>query len=104
MTKSLPTPEKSKKQRDNAKMPPKSSITREKGSDLNQSDDKSSYTHEKKNKKATWKHNNAIKNFDYTTIVDWIRTVSGSENSHPTIIVKPFYERSTFPLTTTAVL
>ena len=48
-------------------------------------------------------HKNAIKNFDYTTIADRLRTVSWSNSSHPTGVVKPVYERSTFPLTATAV-
>ena len=42
---------------------------------------------------------NATKNFDYTTIADRLRTVSWSNTSHPTGVVKPVYERSTFPLT-----
>ena len=46
---------------------------------------------------------NATKNFDYTTIADRLRTVSWSNSSHPTGVVKPVYERSTFPLTATAV-
>ena len=46
---------------------------------------------------------NATKNFDYTTIVDRLRTVSWSNSSHPTGVVKPVYERSTFPLTSSAV-
>ena len=41
--------------------------------------------------------------FDYTTIADRLRTVSWSNSSHPTGVVKPVYERSTFPLTATAV-
>ena len=40
------------------------------------------------------------KNFDYIAIADRLRTVSWSKNSHPTGVVKPVYERSTFPLTT----
>ena len=47
--------------------------------------------------------NNATKNFDYTTIVDRLGTVSWSNSSHPTGVVKPDNDRSTFPLTTTAV-
>ena len=43
------------------------------------------------------------KNFDYTTITDRLRTVTWSNNSHHIGVVKPVYERSTFPLTTTAV-
>ena len=46
---------------------------------------------------------NATKYFDYTTIADRLRTVSWGNSSHPTGVVKPVYERSTFPLTTTAV-
>ena len=44
-----------------------------------------------------------IKNATKTTIMDWLRTVSWSNNSLPTGVVKPVYERLTFPLTTTAV-
>ena len=47
---------------------------------------------------------NATKNFDCTTIADRLRTVSWSNSSYPTDVVKPVYERSTFPLTATAVL
>ena len=32
---------------------------------------------------------NATKNFDYTMIVDRLRTVSWSNSSHPTSVVKP---------------
>ena len=46
---------------------------------------------------------NATKNFDYTTIADRLGTVSWSNSSHPTGVDKPVYERSTFPLTKTAV-
>ena len=46
---------------------------------------------------------NATKNFDYSTIADRLRTVSWGKNSHPTGVVKPVYERSTFPLTATAM-
>ena len=40
---------------------------------------------------------------DYTTIADRLRTVRWSNNSNLTGVVKPVYERSTFPLTATAV-
>ena len=60
------------------------------------------YTH-RTIQKATWQHKNATKNFDYTTIADRLGTVSWSNSSHPTGVVKPVYERSTFPLTATAV-
>ena len=46
---------------------------------------------------------NATKNFDYTTIADRLRTVSWSNSSHPTGVVKPGYVRSTFPFTTKLV-
>ena len=62
--------------------------SKRKGRDLTQSYDKSPYTHRK-----IKRH----KKFDYTTIVDWLRTVNWSSNSHPTGVVKPFYERSTIP-------
>ena len=71
--------------------------------DLTQSYDKSPYTH-RKIQKATWQHKNATKNFDYTTIADRLRTVSSSNSSHSTCVVKPVYKRSTFPFTATAVL
>ena len=73
-------------------------FSREKGRDLTQSRDKNPYTH-RTIKKATWQHKNATKNFDYTTIADRLRTVNWSNSSHPTGVVKPVYERSTFPLT-----
>ena len=46
---------------------------------------------------------NATKNFDYTTIADRLRTVSWSNSSHPTGVVKPVYKRLTFPLSAIAV-
>ena len=46
---------------------------------------------------------NATKNFDYTTIADRLSTVSWSNRSYPTCVVKPVYKRSTLPLTTTVV-
>ena len=39
--------------------------------------------------------------FDYTTIADRLRTVTWSYNSQATGVVKPVYERWTFPLTAT---
>ena len=56
-----------------------------------------------KSKKQRDNITNATKNFDYTTTADRLRTVSLSNTSHPTGVVKPVYERSTFPLTKTAV-
>ena len=58
---------------------------------------------QKKSKKQRDNIKNATKSFDYTTIADRLRTVSWSNSSHPTGVVKPVYERSTFPLTATAV-
>ena len=74
---------------------------REKGRELTQSY-KRPYTH-RKIQKATWQHKNATINFDNTKIADGLRTVSWSNSSYPTGVVKPVYERSTFPLTATAV-
>ena len=56
-----------------------------------------------KSKKQRDNIKNATKNFNYTTIADWLRTVSWSNTSHSTGVVKPVYERSTFPLIATAV-
>ena len=53
--------------------------------------------------KATRQHKHATKNFDYTTIADRLRTVSWSNNSHPTGVVKPVNGIPTFPLTAKAV-
>ena len=47
--------------------------------------------------------NNATQKFDYTAIADRLRTVIWSIYSHPADVVNPVYERSTFPLTATAV-
>ena len=71
------------------------------GRDLTQLYDKSPYTH-RKIQQATWQHKKHHQNFDYTTIADRLRTVSWSNSSYPTGVVKPVYERSTFPLTETA--
>ena len=46
---------------------------------------------------------NGTKNFDYTTITDRLKSVIWSNNIHPADVVKPVYERSTFPLTATVV-
>ena len=40
---------------------------------------------------------NATKNFDYTTIADRFSTVSWSNSSSPTGVVKPVYDHSTIP-------
>ena len=65
-------------------------IIREKGRDLTQSCDKNPYTH-RIIQKATWQHKNATKNLDYTTIADRLRTVSWSNSSHPTGVVKALF-------------
>ena len=54
-------------------------ISREKGSDLTQSCDKSPYTH-RKIQKATWQLKKRHKNFDNTTIADRLSTVSWSND------------------------
>ena len=60
---------------------------REKGRDLTQSYDKSPCTH-RKIQKASWQHKkNATKNFDYTTIADWLRMVSWSNVQQSTPMV-----------------
>ena len=56
-----------------------------------------------KSKKQRDNIKSATKNVDYTTIADRLRTVRWSNSSYPTGVVKPVYERSTFPLTATAV-
>ena len=66
---------------------------RERERDLTQSYDKSPYTNEK-SKKQRDNIKNATKNFDYTAIEDLLRTVSCSNSSHPTGVVRPVYERS----------
>ena len=53
--------------------------SREKGRDLTQSYGKSPYIL-RKIQKAKWKHKNATKNFNYTTIADRLRTVSWSDD------------------------
>ena len=58
---------------------------------------------EKSKKQRANRRNNATENVDYTTIADRLWTVISSNNSHPTGVVKPAYEHSSFPLTGTAV-
>ena len=48
--------------------------------------------HRQKIQKATWKHKNATKNFDYTTIAYRLRTVSWDNDSHTTGMVIPVYK------------
>ena len=77
-------------------------MNRENRKDLTQSYDKSPYT-DRKIQKATRQQKTATKNFDYTTIADRLGTVSLSNDSHPTGVVKPVYGIPTFPLTANAV-
>ena len=44
--------------------------------------------HPQKNKKATWQHKNATKNYDNTMTAERLRTVSWSNGSHPTSVKK----------------
>ena len=76
---------------------------REKETDLTQSMTKAPTPTEKKSKTEIDNTKDATKTFDYTTIADQLRTVSWHDSSHPKGVVKPVYERSTFPLTATAV-
>ena len=73
-----------------------------KGRDLTQYYDKNYYTH-KKIKKAKWQHKNANKILDYTTIADRFTTVSMSNDSYPTGMVKTVNGIPTFPLTATVL-
>ena len=71
-------------------------LLREKGIDLTHSYDKNPYTH-RKNKKSNMTTQNTTKNIDYTTIADWLRTVSWSSNSHSTGVVKPGFKGTHLP-------
>ena len=62
---------------------------REKGKDLTQLSPMTTW--------QPWQHKNATKNFDYTTISDRLRTVSWSNDSYPTGVVKLVYGIPTFP-------
>ena len=68
---------------------------REKEGHLTQSYDKTPYTNRKfENQRTTHKRH---QNFDYTTIADRLRTVSWSNNSHPTGVVKPSLKGTNLP-------
>ena len=54
-------------------------------------------TEKSKKQRENIKHD--TKNFDYTAIADRFRTAIWSNSTYPTGVVKPVYERSTFPLT-----
>ena len=77
-------------------------MSKEKKEEIWLSPMKKALTPAEKSKKQRDNIKSATKNFDYTTIADRLSTVSWSSNSRPTGVVKPVYERSTFPLTTTA--
>ena len=64
-------------------------IFREKEGDLARSCDENPYTNRKFKKELTTQKRH--QNFDYTTIMDRLRIVSWSNNSHPTVVVKPVY-------------
>ena len=49
-------------------------------------------TQTEKSKKQRDNITNANKNLEYTTIADRLRTVSWSNSTHPTCVVKPVYE------------
>ena len=76
---------------------------REKGRDLISPMKKTNTPTEKSQEQRDNTKKTATKNFDYTTIADRLRTVSWSNSSHPTGVVKPVHERSIFPLTATVV-
>ena len=78
-------------------------ILREKGKDMTQSYDKAP-TPTEKSKKQRDNTKTPQKHFDYTTIVDRLRTVSWGIDSHQTDVVKPVYGIPTFPFTAKAVL
>ena len=70
-------------------------MQKKKDRDLTQPFANSTYTL-RKIQKATWQHKNATKNLDYATIADWLRTVSWSNSSHPTGVIKPVYGNPTW--------
>ena len=72
-------------------------LWREKEGDLTQSYDKN--PHNNRNLENQWTIQKPHQNFDYTTIAYRLRTVTSSNNSHRTGVVKPVYGYPTFPLT-----
>ena len=60
--------------------------------------------HPQKNQKCNVTAQKCHQNAIYKTIVDRLRTVSWSSDSHPTGVVKPIYGTPAFPLTAKAVL
>ena len=79
------------------------SNVKEKGRDLTQSYDKKTPLHPQTIPKGNLTTQKRHQKFDYTLIADRLRTVSWSNNSHPTGVAKPIYGIPTFPLTTKAV-
>ena len=73
-------------------------ILKEKETDPTQSYDKNPYT-DRRIKKATRQHKDATKSLNYTTIADRRRTVSRSNDSYPTDVVKPVFWILTLQLT-----
>ena len=59
--------------------------------------------HAQKTPKRKVKTQNATKNFDNTTIVDRLKTVSRSDDSNQTGVVKPLNGIQTFPPATTVM-
>ena len=57
---------------------------------------------QRKPQKATRQHKNATESFDYTTLMGRFRTVSWSNDKHPTRVVKLRYGIPKFPLATKA--
>ena len=93
-----------KRRTDFAQLWPKDTIWENlKGRGLTQSYHKKTYTNRKWEKAKRQHKKNTIKNFDYITTEDRLMTVSWSNDSHKTCVVKPVYGIPNFPLTTTAV-
>ena len=73
------------------------SSQREKEGYLTKSYDKSPFNHRKIKKSKVTTQKNANKNFDYTMIAERLRTVSLSNDSHQTGVVKPVYGIPSLP-------
>ena len=67
--------------------------------DLTRSNDKNPNILRRKLQKSKVTTPKRHKNFDYTTIVDLLRTVYWSNDSYSTGVVKPIYKIQTLPLT-----
>ena len=61
-------------------------------------------TYPRTNPKSNVTTQKCHQNFDHTTIADRLKTVSLSNDSHPTCVVKPVYGIPTFLLTAKAVI